>query len=85
MVQWLRLQAPNAGGSGLIPGQGTGSHMPQVRVYMLQLKISHAATKRSQIKQDTFFFKRKLYAKKILHCFVLLYIKLTRLQNGIMR
>ena len=69
VVQWLRLQAPNAGGSGLIPGQGTGSHMPQVRVHMLQLKISHAATKRSQIKQYTFFFKRNLYAKKI--CVVL--------------
>ena len=23
MVQWLRLHAPNAGGIGLIPGQGT--------------------------------------------------------------
>ena len=23
MVQWLRLHAPNAGGMGLIPGQGT--------------------------------------------------------------
>ena len=22
-VQWLKLQAPNAGGTGLIPGQGT--------------------------------------------------------------
>ena len=32
MVQWLRLQAPNAGGLGLIPGQGTRSRM-------------HAATK----------------------------------------
>ena len=24
MVQWLRLRAPNTGGMGLIPGQGTG-------------------------------------------------------------
>ena len=31
MVQWLRLHAPNAGGPGLISGQGT--------------KIPHAATK----------------------------------------
>ena len=23
MVQWLKFQAPNAGGMGLIPGQGT--------------------------------------------------------------
>ena len=40
MVQCLRLQAPSAGGLGLIPGQGTRSHMPQLRVCMLQLKTS---------------------------------------------
>ena len=27
MAQWLRLCAPNAGGRGSIPGQGTRSHM----------------------------------------------------------
>ena len=31
VVQWLRLHTPNAGGLGLMPGQGT-------RSYMLQLK-----------------------------------------------
>ena len=41
VVQWLRLCAPNAGGPGLIPGQGTRSHMPQLRVHMPQLKRSH--------------------------------------------
>ena len=45
VVQWLRLHAPNAGGLGSIPGQGTESHMTQLRVRMLQLKILHAATK----------------------------------------
>ena len=44
MVQWLRLHAPNAGGWGSIPGQGTRSHMPQLRVCILQLKILSAAT-----------------------------------------
>ena len=34
VVQWIRLRAPNAGGPGSIPGQGTRSHM-------------HAATKSS--------------------------------------
>ena len=34
VAQQLRLQAPNAGGPGSIPGQGTTSHM-------------HAATKSS--------------------------------------
>ena len=46
MVQWLRLHAPNAGGLGSIPGQGTinKSHMPQ-------LKILHAATKKKKKKK----------------------------------
>ena len=38
VVHWLRLRAPNTGGPGLIPGQGTRSHMPQ-------LKVLHATTK----------------------------------------
>ena len=48
VVQWLRLCAPNArgprSGPGLIPGQETRSHMPQLRVHMLQLKIAPATT-----------------------------------------
>ncbi|TEA32806.1 hypothetical protein DBR06_SOUSAS4210129 [Sousa chinensis] len=40
VVQWVRLHAPNAGGLGSIPGQGTRSHMPQPRSL-------HAATKES--------------------------------------
>ena len=31
MVQWLGLRAPDAGGLGSIPGQGTRSNMPQLR------------------------------------------------------
>ena len=38
VVQWLRLHAPNAGGSGLTPDQGIRPHMPQPRVWMLQLR-----------------------------------------------
>ncbi|TEA38318.1 hypothetical protein DBR06_SOUSAS110180, partial [Sousa chinensis] len=38
-VQWLSLCAPNAGGPGLIPGQGTRSHMHD------GTKSSHAAAK----------------------------------------
>ena len=33
---WLRLHAPNVRGPGLIPGQGTRSHMLQLRVHMPQ-------------------------------------------------
>ena len=39
VVQWLRLRAPNAGGPGSILGQGTRSHMLQLK------KIPRAATK----------------------------------------
>ena len=31
VVQWLGLWAPNTGGPGSIPGQGTRSHMPQLK------------------------------------------------------
>ena len=43
VVQWLRLHAPNTGGLGSIPGQGT--------------KIPHASTKpqHSQINKKNFF------------------------------
>ncbi|TEA33101.1 hypothetical protein DBR06_SOUSAS18610013, partial [Sousa chinensis] len=51
VVQWLRLHTPNAGGPGSISGQGTRSHMLQLRVRMLQLKIPHATTKRSRVPQ----------------------------------
>ena len=39
VAQWIRLHAPNAGGPGLIPGQGTRSHMHAAT------KSSHATTK----------------------------------------
>ena len=32
MVQWLRLYIPSAGGLGSLPGQGPGSHMPQLKI-----------------------------------------------------
>ena len=45
LVLWLRLSAPSAGGPGLLPGQGTRSHMFHLRVYMSQLKILHTRAK----------------------------------------
>ena len=53
MVQWLRLHAPNAGGPGSIPDQGTQSFMLQLSVCVPQLEIPHAATQaqRSQNKK----------------------------------
>ena len=44
-VQWLRLHSSNEGDLGSIPGEGTRSHMPQLRVQMLQLKILDVRTK----------------------------------------
>ena len=38
MVQWLRVRTPEAGSPGSIPGQGTRSHWPQLRVCLPQLK-----------------------------------------------
>ena len=43
-----KLHSPNAGGLGLIPGQGTRSHMLQLRVHMPQLKTPHA-TRKTQV------------------------------------
>ena len=40
-----KTYAPNTGGPGSIPGQGTRFHMAQLRVHMLHLKILHAAIK----------------------------------------
>ena len=42
---WLRLRTPNAEDLGSILGPETQSHMPQLRVCILQLKILNAATK----------------------------------------
>ena len=45
MVQWLSLHAANAGGQGLIPGQGTRSHVHAAT------KGLHAATKEPTLLQ----------------------------------
>ena len=45
MAQWWRLQAPNAGVLGLSLGEGTRSHMLQLRIHMTQLKSPHVKTK----------------------------------------
>ena len=50
-IQSLRLQASFAGGPALISGQGTRSHMPQLRVHMSQLKILHATSQRCCMRQ----------------------------------
>ena len=56
VVQWLRLHAPSAGGLGSTPGQETRPHIPQLRVYMLQVKISHTANKTRHSQINKYFF-----------------------------
>ena len=56
MVQWLTLCAPNAGGPGSIPGQGT-------RCHTLQLKIPGAPTK-TQLGQMFCFFFKEVFRKE---------------------
>ena len=58
VVQWLRLCAPNAGGLGLILGQGT-------RSYMQQLKDSayHREDGRSQVQPHKYLKKKKSWAE----------------------
>ena len=45
-VQWLRLHAPNAGGLDLVPGQGTRSHMLQLKIPRAALKIEDPVCRR---------------------------------------
>ena len=49
-----KLHAPNAGGLGSIPCQGTRSHVPEQRVHMLQLKCCSSAIQNTL--QFIFFF-----------------------------
>ena len=42
VFQWLRHWAPNAGGPGSIPGQGTRSHMPQLKITYATTKTRHS-------------------------------------------
>ena len=43
VVQWLKDS--NAGGLGLIPGQGTQFYMLQIKVCMPQVKTPHTTSK----------------------------------------
>ena len=45
VVQWLRPCVPSAGGPGWIPGQGTRSYMPQLKVPRAITKTRYSQTK----------------------------------------
>ena len=67
VVQWLRLHTANAGGLISIPGQGTRSHMPQLkdsaclsenrRFCVLQLRPSAAKKKKKKKKKKKSCFQ----------------------------
>ena len=63
MTHWLRLHAPNAGGPGAIPSQGTRSHMLQLRVLMPQLRSWQAVTKTRHNQINKYFFLKNVYSK----------------------
>ena len=46
VVQWLRLKAPNAGS---IPGQGSRSHMPQLKILSVAAKTWCSQTNKKKI------------------------------------
>ena len=56
---WLRLYAAKAGGLGSISGRATRSHMPQLRVYMLQPKIPHASAKTQHSQVNNYILKKQ--------------------------
>ena len=52
MVQGLRLRTPSAGGPSSVLDLETRSHMLQLRVLMLQVKIPLAATRKKKKKRS---------------------------------
>ena len=42
VVQWVRFRAPNAGGLGSIPGQGTRFCIPQLKIPSATTKTHHS-------------------------------------------
>ena len=49
VAQGLRLCSPNAGGPGSIPGQGTRSHMPKLRLGTARLIKINVKKKKSDL------------------------------------
>ena len=82
MVWWLRLCAPNAGGPGLgsVPGQGTRSHMRQLKIPKAttkkkkKKKVLHAASKtqHSQINKQILYKKKTVFPQSALSVSVVL-------------
>ena len=61
VVQWLQLLAPNAEGPGSIPGQGTRSHI-------LQLKIPRALTKTQHVQMSKLINFKNSVCDMVVYC-----------------
>ena len=68
MVQWFRHGTPKAEIPGSIPGQGTRSHMLQLKILCAEtkIKISCAATETQHSQIDTFLKEKKKFASVLL-------------------
>jgi len=53
VVQWLRICSPEAGDTGLIPGQGTRSHMSQRKITSAATKSQHSQINIKKKNSDT--------------------------------
>ena len=63
MVQWLILHAPNSGGPGSIPGQGTRFYMPQLKTPRAAMKTENLVCRNKDPAQSNklnkyIFFKK---------------------------
>ena len=59
VVQWLRLLTLNAGDPGSTPGQGTRTHIPQLRVWVPQLTILCVAAKTRHSRSNKYHYIKK--------------------------
>jgi len=64
VLQWLRLSTPNAEGLGSISGQGTRSHVPQLKILHTATNSRHSQTNkysqdRTKTQSEDKFEKKK--------------------------
>ena len=53
VIQWLRLHAPSVGGPGSILGQGTRSHVPQLKIMPTATKMQDGRSCVPQLRPGT--------------------------------
>ena len=62
MVQWLRVHAPNAGGLGSVPGQGSRARMLQLRPGAAKKKKqNHKSLRTIKVRDQNLEIKHTFY------------------------